>query len=80
MSTVDRSLHCILDLVPCGILVILECLSVIDIVTNTVVLVNKAGHVLRKGVNDFSISLLKQALSFVYLIFGVLNFVLSKAR
>lgn len=33
----------------------------IDIVNNTVVLVNKAGHVLRKGVNnsDFSVSLLK---------------------
>lgn len=34
----------------------------IDIITNTVVLVNKAGHVLKKGLNNtvfFSISLLK---------------------
>lgn len=40
---------------------ILEHLSVIDIVTNTVALVDKAGHVLKKGVNssDFSITLLK---------------------
>lgn len=44
-------------LVPGGILVILQHLSVIDIV----VLVNKADDVLKNGVNisDFSISLLK---------------------